>query len=284
MKLLRQTEPNWTIKRLTESAGISGTVSIRTVNRFLNENGYKYLQARRKGLLSNEDKQALVDFAKMVLSNYDDSLWTEKIAFYLDGVSFAYKRNPKSQGQAPTGRIWRRQSEGLMSGCTAKGSKSDTGGKYVRIIAAISYGKGVVANVPYEKMDGNYFASFIRANFETMFLASGKNTNTWLQDGDPSQNSAVARAEMDEVGAELFPISPRSPDINPIENFFHLVRRKLTKDAIEKNITFETIDNFQARVIQKMHEIPLEQINKTICSLPKRMKEIIKCKGERLRY
>ncbi len=284
MKLLRQTEPNWTIKRLIESAGISGDVSVWTVSRFLNEHGYNYRQIRRKGLLSNKDKQTRADFAKMVLSNYDDSLWTEKIAFYLDGISFAYKRNPKSQGQGPTGRIWRRQSEGLLSGCTSKGSKSGTGGKYVRIIAAISYDKGVVAHVPYEKMDGNYFASFISEQFETMFLASGKNTNTWIQDGDPSQNSAVARAKMDEIGAELFPIPPRSPDINPIENFFHLVRRKLTKDAIDRDITFETIHDFQSRIIQTMHDIPLEHINKTIRSLPKRMKEIIKCKGERLKY
>ena len=113
MKLLRETEPNWTIRRLTESAGISGTVSIRTVNRFLNKNSYKYLQARRKGLLSNEDKQAQVDFAKMVLSNYDDSLSTERIALYLDGLSFAFKMNPKSKYA-----IWRGNMQDLKRNFT----------------------------------------------------------------------------------------------------------------------------------------------------------------------
>ena len=34
---------------------------------------------------------------------------------------------------------------GSKSGCTAKGSKCGTGGKYVRLIVAISYAKGVVA-------------------------------------------------------------------------------------------------------------------------------------------
>ena len=137
-----------------------------------------------------------------------------------------------------------------------------------------------MVNVPYKKMDGNYFTSFVGTKFETMFLASGKNTNTWLQDGNPSQNSVVARAKMDENGAELFPIPPCSPDENPIKNFFHLVRGKVTKDAIEKNIMFETKDNFQAKVIHSMHQISLEQISKAMCSLPKRMKELIKCKGE----
>ena len=117
----------------------------------------------------------------------------------------------------------------------------------------------MVANAPYEKMDGNYFASFIRANFETMFLASGKNKH--LAPGQRPVTEQCGRVEMDEIGAELFPIPPHSPGINLIDNFFYLVRRKLTKVAIEKNITLETINDFEARVIQTMHEMPLEQIN-----------------------
>ena len=157
---LRRREPNWTVKRLMEVADIKN-VSRRTVSRFLNKNGYNYLQARRKGLMSDKDRRARVAFAKKVVREHGQSFWTNKIAFYLDGASFAYKRNPKSQAQAPKSRVWRGQSEGLQPGCVAKGSKCGTGGKMVRMIVAISYGKGVVACVPYEKMDGDFFASFI---------------------------------------------------------------------------------------------------------------------------
>ena len=58
-----------------------------------------------------------------------------------------------------------------------------------------------------------------------------------MQDGDPSQNSAAARQAMDNVGARLFDIPARSPDLNPIDNLFHLVARKLDNGALENNIT-----------------------------------------------
>ncbi len=37
-----------------------------------------------------------------------------------------------------------------------------------------------------------------------------KNSRIWIQDGDPFQNSAVAREAMEELDAQLFPIPPKS--------------------------------------------------------------------------
>ena len=283
LKQLRYEEPNWTIKRLMEVSGVHH-VSTRTINRFLNRNGYRYLQARRKGLMSKEDREKRVEFAKRVTMEYTESLWTKEIAFYLDGVSFEYKRNPKSQCMAPSGRVWRRPSEGLSPGCIAKGSKCGTGGNYVKLIVAISYIEGVVAAVPYEKMTGEYFAQFLREHFEAILDKANKNTRLFLQDGDPSQNSCAAKEAMKDVKANLFSIPPRSPDINPIENFFHLVRRQLEKDAISKNITKETKQEFQNRILETMHAIPKDKIDKTIQSLSTRMHKIVEARGKRLKY
>ena len=52
-----------------------------------------------------------------------------EVALYLDGVGFAHKTDPMDQARAPTGRIYRKKSEGLDQYCTAKGSKVGTGGK-----------------------------------------------------------------------------------------------------------------------------------------------------------
>ena len=61
-----------------------------------------------------------------------------------------------------------------------------------------------------------------------------------LQDGDPRKNSKVVPKAMESVGCRLVEIAPRPPDINPIENMFHLIRRQLTEDALQHNITKET--------------------------------------------
>lgn len=103
---LRRTEGNFTVKRLMNEANILvSNASVRTVARFLNSQGYFYLQARKKGLLTNNDKNLRIAFAKKVRQEYNKELWTQKIAFYLEGVAFAHKTNPLDQARAPTGRI-----------------------------------------------------------------------------------------------------------------------------------------------------------------------------------
>eukprot|EP00794_Sanderia_malayensis_P020982 gene20982-biopygen15488 len=60
---------------------------------------------------------------------------------------------------------------------------------------------------------------------------TGKEKLLLLQDNDPSQNSAMARDAMKNIGAEVVNIPPRSLDINPIENFFHNVRALTTEEG-----------------------------------------------------
>ena len=87
------------------------------------------------------------------------------MAFYVDGVSFTHKRRPMDQAKAPRGRVWRKKSEGLKRGCTAKGSKEGTGGNLVKVIVATSYDKGVIEVYEYEHLDGNKFAEFVDERF-----------------------------------------------------------------------------------------------------------------------
>ncbi len=259
-------------------------VSRRTVTRLLNANGYKYLQARKKGLISERDRKLRVKFAKHMIKDYAKDVWQTTIAFYFDAVGFVYKRNPRDQALAPSGKVWRTTSEGLVHGCTAKGQACGTGGNYVKLCVAISYDKGVICSQKYEKMDGKFFAGFLLENFEAMVLAAGKNSRVGIQDNDPSQNSGLAKEAMKKVGSDLLSIPPRSPDMNPIENVFSLGKKLLQKDAIEKNITAETKEEFEQRIINVLNTIPIETINNIINSMDLRMHLITRNKEERLKY
>ena len=160
---LRDREGSFSSRRLMERTGIIGHVSDRTVRRLL----------RKKGLMSQSDKDTRVTFARRMQADYPLNVWKDSIAFYLDGVLFVYKTNPMDQARAPKGRVWRKKFEGLTQGCLAKGRKVGTGGKVAKFMAAISHGKGVLVCDRYEKMDANYFSSFIDQNFNTMFVQSG---------------------------------------------------------------------------------------------------------------
>ena len=49
---------------------------------------------------------------------------------------------------------------------------------------------------------------------------------------------------MDAISRQPFKIPGRSPDLNPIENVFHLEGNQLHKDAIKENISKETFQKF----------------------------------------
>ena len=82
----------------------------------------------------------------------------------------------------------------------------------------------------------------------------------------------------------MFSIPPRSTDINPIENVFHLVKKQLNRDALEQNITQESDRQFSDRVKETILSFPVATIDNIIESMDKRMNMIIKKKGQRFRY
>lgn len=182
--------------------------------------------------------------------------------------------------------MWRKRGEGLHFQCTSKGKKAGTGGKMANFFVAIAHKRGVVMCEQYEdRLTGAYFAAFVKQHFPTAFeICGNKEEKLFLQDGDPRQNSAPARQALEEIGATMFSIPPRSPDINPIENFFHLIGKKLAGDAVKNNITKETFKQFSRRVKRTMDEYPAKEIDKIIESMDKRMSLIVKAKGQRLKY
>ena len=62
---LREQEGSFSSRRLMERTGIRH-VTDRTVRRLLNRNGYFFLQARKKGLMSQSDKEKRVEFARQM--------------------------------------------------------------------------------------------------------------------------------------------------------------------------------------------------------------------------
>ena len=89
---------------------------------------------------------------------------------------------------------------------------------------------------------------------------------------------------MKSIRAKLLSIPPRSPDINPIENLFHLIKRQLNNDAITRNMTKETFEEFAARVKHTIINFDKIQIDKIIKSMSKRIEMIVCKKGNRIKY
>lgn len=55
-----------------------------------------------------------------------------------------------------------------------EGKKEGSGGRVLKLLVAISYNKGVIACHSYEKLDGQFFENFVKANFASFFRKAGK--------------------------------------------------------------------------------------------------------------
>ncbi len=80
-------------------------------------------------------------------------------------------------------------------------------------------------------MTGQYFAGFIRNTLELALHESSNNINTtkdrlFVMDNDASQTSKAAMEALSDIQATFIKIPPCSPDLNPIENVFHNVKRE----------------------------------------------------------
>ena len=153
-------------------------------------------------------------------------------------------------------------------------------------MAAIAYGKELIAAEQYfGRINADTFSSFVHEHFASMFkICPNPKVKLFLQDGDPSQNSCKARSARDKIGARKFSIPARSPDLNPIENIFHIVKKKLHEDVLEMKIEREDFEEFSARVKTTLESVPVDVADKTIRSMDKRIDLIIKRKRQRIRH
>ena len=88
------------------------------------------------------------------------------------------------------------------------------------------------------------FSEFFKSNFDTGF----QNVDSFLQ----MDVLCKTVRRQDKLWIQLkqsnLALPPRLPGFNPIKNDFNFVKSKLRAQAFEKNIVYETFEQFSVRV------------------------------------
>ena len=217
---------NFSAVKLKKVCDLDNVCSTRTVARIMKDAGYHFLNTRQKGLMNKKDHKLRVQFAKKAIEQIGPSLWVERLSFFYDGVTFYHKTNPYGEAVAPKAKLWRKRSEGMSM--SRKGKKEGNNARSVKLFVAIAYNKGVVMCEqwnPEVRFLGVNYKEFVKRHWPAALENSTNPKNKLvLQDGCPVQKSKQANLAYDELGVKIFNIPARSPDMNPIENIFHLVR------------------------------------------------------------
>ena len=258
-------------------------VNRSTMTRCLHRLGFRKRHLRKKGILTDKDRRLRVQFARKQLREREPDFWKNKVCMYLDGVSFVHKTSPFFTARNHHAVGYLKRGEGLK--ITAKGAKEGVNGKTVPFYVGITYGQGVVFCKQFLplKCNGATYSAWIEKEFPPVFRRVNKG-RSFVQDGDPVQNSALVKKSYTKMEAEVIAIPARSPDLNPVENVFNNVRRELRREALEKRIVRESYGAFCERVKRKLRNFSPAIIDSSIANMESRLRQIIDGHGYRTKY
>ncbi len=98
------------------------------------------------------------------------------------------------------------------------------------------------------------------------------------QDLAPAHTAKGTKSWFNDHGVGVLDWPANSPDLNPIENLWSIVKRKM-RDTRPNNA-----DELKATVKETWASIPPQQCHKLITSMPRRIEAVIKAKGAPTKY
>ena len=98
------------------------------------------------------------------------------------------------------------------------------------------------------------------------------------QDLAPAHTAKGTKSWFNDHGVTVLDWPANSPDLNPIENLWGIVKRKM-RDTRPNNA-----DDLKAAIKETWASIPPQQCHKLITSMPRRIEAVIKAKGAPTKY
>ncbi len=98
------------------------------------------------------------------------------------------------------------------------------------------------------------------------------------QDLAPAHTAKRTKSWFNDHGVTVLDWPANSPDLNPIENLWGIVKRKM-RDTRPNNV-----DDLKATVKETWASIPPQQCHKLITSMPHRIEAVIKAKAAPTKY
>jgi transposase len=248
-----------TINEIKEklSTTYRSTVSASIIRRHLHRCGYRNILPRKTHILTVDDKQKRVQWAK----KHKDDDFTHTI--FTDESSFQLYRN--------TVRRWSKCPHNEVKPIPKNRQK-------VHVWGALST-EGVLNCHTFKcNLDGEYYVNILK-NYLLPAARRQFHRNWRLQqDNDPKHRSNICKKFIHDYVPELLDWPSNSPDVNPIENIWSIVKRKVEKRK-PKNI-----DELERFLVTEFKNMDINIVNNCVMSMRDRCLSLISSKGERIKY
>ncbi|CAK1601121.1 unnamed protein product [Parnassius mnemosyne] len=101
-----------------------------------------------------------------------------------------------------------------------------------------------------------------------------------MQDNARAHSAQSAQAYLSHVGIPVMQWPANSPDMNPIEHVWDLLKRRVKSRMPPPN----NLNELGNALLEEWERLPQEIIDNIICSMPRRMETVIRARGGNTRY
>ena len=250
-------------------------ISSATIRRALHKENFSVYKKVKKPLLLARHRKARVDWCKA------HQEWTKH-----DWMRVIWSDETKINrfGSDRQQLVWQKKGEGLSNRRCQPTVKFGGGG--IMVWGCMSWaGIGKIAMIE-GKMNASQYCTILETSLipsiqSYSFIGSPSQDQViFQQDNDPKHTSNQAKDWFKEKKIQVMSWPAQSPDLNPIEHLWGILKEKLRKYSTPAKGVHELWE----RTKYEWDQITIEECRKLIESLPKRCRAVIKAKGGPTKY
>ncbi len=252
-----------------------------TVCRKLKAAGLKAVVKPKKPLLTAHQKRECLDWAlahqHWTLEDWKHVIWSDETKINHLGSDETKINHLGSDGKH---YVWKRPGEGPCD-WTVQGTLKFGGGSLMMWGCMLWEGPGYACKID-GRMDADLYVQILEEDLQESLAYYGKEVEgvIFQQDNDPKHTSKKAKDWLQDHGFVLLSWPSQSPDLNPIEHLWAVLKRRLGEyDEPPRGIV-----ELWERVQAEWEKIGAEECQNLIRSIPERCKAVIKAKGRNTKY
>uniref|UniRef100_A0A8C5M9G9 Transposase n=1 Tax=Leptobrachium leishanense TaxID=445787 RepID=A0A8C5M9G9_9ANUR len=259
------------IKNTLQEVGVC--VSKSTIKRRLHQSEYRGFTTRRKPLVSLKNRKARLEFAKQHLTKpsqfWNKILWTDETKINL------YQSDGKR-------RVWRRKGTAHDPKHTTSSVKLGGGSVMAwAFMAANGTGSLVFIDVTADKssrMNSEVFQAILSTHIQPNAVELIGRRFTVQMDNDSKHIAKATKEFLKGQKWNVMQWPSQSPDLNPSEHAFHLLKTKLKGKCPKNKQELKTV------AVEAWQSITRDETQRLVMSMCSRLQAVIDCKGFATKY
>lgn len=255
-------------RRLQATRGV--IVSERTIRRRMEERDLRAQRPARGPELERQHRTARLRFARQHV-NWTNDQWSKVL--FTDECRVALR--------APDGRerVYRRRGERFLP-ITTRQTVSYQGGSIMVWGGICSDARTELVIVDRRLTAARYIEEILQDHVVAFVDFIGREDFLLMHDNARAHVAAEVELYLSAVGIRRLPWPARSPDMNPIEHVWDMVKRRIRAQPNPP----ETLRELRDAVVAAWDDIPQVTLRSMLQSMPDRMQAVIKARGGNTRY